>query len=192
MRPAFPCLLTGISGLIFPSQANGNLVSVDGETVGAENVGQEFTEDYYMWSRPSAYHYNVYVEGEDGKLYYNDGTEFPGIGSGSNNYAATNPALAERVEADIKAFLEKNPGVKREDIPTDLLTASGSGLDPHISPTSAEIQIPRIAEASGLSEEKIEKIVKNNTSGKVLGVLGEDKVNVLMVNIEIAQAMDLI
>ena len=79
----------------------------------------------YMW------------KGEDGKLYYNDGTEFPGIGSGSNNYAATNPALTERVEADIKAFLEKNPGVKREDIPTDLLTASGSGLDPHISPASA-------------------------------------------------------
>lgn len=188
---AFPCLLTGLSGLIFPSQANGNLVSVDGETVGAENVGQEFTEDYYMWSRPSAYHYNVYTE-EDGKQTYSDGTEFAGLSSGSNNYAPSNPALTERVEADIEKFLEKNPDVKREDIPTDLLTASGSGLDPHISPKSAEIQIPRIAEASGLSEEKIEKIVKNNTSGKVLGVFGEDKVNVLMVNIEIAQAMDLI
>ena len=188
---AFPCLLTGISGLIFPSQANGNLVSVDGETVGAENVGQEFTEDYYMWSRPSAYHYNVYTE-EDGKQTYSDGTEFAGLSSGSNNYAPSNPALTERVEADIEKFMEKNPDVKREDIPTDLLTASGSGLDPHISPKSAEIQIPRIAEASGLSEEKIEKIVKNNTSGKVLGVFGEDKVNVLMVNIEIAQAMDLI
>lgn len=115
-----------------------------------------------------------------------------GLSSGSNNYAPSNPALTERVEADIEKFLEKNPDVKREDIPTDLLTASGSGLDPHISPKSAEIQIPRIAEASGLSEEKIEKIVKNNTSGKVLGVFGEDKVNVLMVNIEIAQAMDLI
>ena len=155
----FPCLLTGLSALIFPHQADGNLLTVNGQTVGAEYVGQEFTEDYYMWSRPSAYHYNVYVEGEDGKLYYNDGTEFPGIGSGSNNYAATNPALTERVEADIKAFLEKNPGVNREDIPTDLLTASGSGLDPHISPASAEIQIPRIAEASGLTEEEIEDIV---------------------------------
>ena len=100
----FPCLLTGLSALIFPHQADGNLLTVNGQTVGAEYVGQEFTEDYYMWSRPSAYHYNVYVEGEDGKLYYNDGTEFPGIGSGSNNYAATNPALAERVEADIKAL----------------------------------------------------------------------------------------
>lgn len=145
-----------------------------------------------MWSRPSAYHYNVYVEGEDGKLYYNDGTEFPGIGSGSNNYAATNPALTERVEADIEAFLEKNPGVNREDIPTDLLTASGSGLDPHISPASAEIQIPRIAEASGLTEEEIEDIVSENTQGKVFGVFGEETVNVLKVNIEIAQRMGIL
>lgn len=188
----FPCLLTGVSGLIFPKQANGNLITVNGQTVGAENVGQEFTEDYYMWSRPSAYHYNVYVEGEDGKQYYNDGTEFAGLGSGSNNYAPSNPALTERVEADLEVFLEKNPAVKREDIPTDLLTASGSGLDPHISPESAEIQIPRIAEASGLDEEQIREIVADNTSGKVLGVFGEDTVNVLKVNIEIAQALDII
>lgn len=188
----FPCLLAGLSALIFPHQADGNLLTVNGQTVGAEYVGQEFTEDYYMWSRPSAYHYNVYVEGEDGKLYYNDGTGFPGIGSGSNNYAATNPALTERVEADIKAFLEKNPGVKREDIPTDLLTASGSGLDPHISPASAEIQIPRIAEASGLTEEEIEDIVSENTQGKIFGVFGEETVNVLKVNIEIAQRMGIL
>ena len=188
----FPLLLTGLSSLIFPHQANGSLITVDGMTVGAKNVGQEFTEDYYMWSRPSAYHYNVYIEGEDGKQYYPDGTEFPGIGSGSNNYAPSNPALTERVEADIEAFLEKNPEVKREDIPTDLLTASGSGLDPHISPESAEVQIPRIAEASGLGEEAVRNIVKNNTNGKVLGIFGEETVNVLMVNIEIAQNMGLI
>lgn len=188
----FPCLLTGLSALIFPNQAGGNLITVNDQTVGAKNVGQEFTEDYYMWSRPSAYHYNVYTEGEDGKQYYPDGTEFPGIGSGSNNYAPSNPALTERVEADIEAFLEKNPEVKREDIPTDLLTASGSGLDPHISPESAEIQIPRIVEASGLSEDTVRDIVKNNTEGKFLGIFGEETVNVLMVNIEIAQKMDLI
>lgn len=188
----FPCLLTGLSALIFPRQAGGNLITVNGQTVGAEYVGQEFTEDYYMWSRPSAYHYNVYVEGEDGTRYYNDGTEFPGIGSGSNNYAATNPALTERVEADIEAFLEKNPDVKREDIPTDLLTASGSGLDPHISPASAEVQIPRIAEASGLSEDEIRDITAENTQGKVLGIFGEETVNVLKVNIEIAQRMGIL
>ena len=187
-----PCLLTGLSALIFPHQANGNLLTVNGQTVGAEYVGQEFTENYYMWSRPSAYHYNVYVEGEDGKLYYNDGTEFSGIGSGSNNYAATNPALTERVEADIEAFLAKNPAVKREDIPTDLLTASGSGLDPHISPASAEVQIPRIAKASGLAEEELRGIVAENTQDRFLGVFGEETVNVLKVNIEIAQRMGIL
>ncbi len=185
----FPCLLTGLGSLIFPHQANGNIISVNGRNVGAEFVGQEFTEDYYMWSRPSAYHYNVYVEGEDGKQTYNDGSDFAGLSSGSNNYAPTNPALIERVEADMKAFLEKNPDVKREDIPTDLVTASGSGLDPHISPAAAQVQVARIAKASGLGEDTIKSIIDENTEGKVLGVFGEDKVNVLKVNIEIAQRM---
>lgn len=185
----FPCLLTGLSSVIFPHQAGGSLITVNGMAVGAEHVGQEFTQDCYMWSRPSAYHYNVYTEGEDGAKYYNDGTEFGGLASGSNNYAPSNPALVERVEADMETFLEKNPEIKREDIPTDLLTASGSGLDPHISPESAQIQIPRIAQASGLSEESLQEVVKRNTAGKLLGVFGEETVNVLKVNIEIAQAM---
>ncbi len=188
----FPVLLTGLSSLIFPHQAGGSLITAGGKTVGAEHVGQEFTQDYYMWSRPSAYHYNVYQEDEDGAQYYNDGTEFPGLGSGSNNYAASNPALTERVEADMETFLEKNPDVKKEDIPTDLLTASGSGLDPHISPESAEIQIPRIAKASGLSEDTIRDIVKRNTDGKLFGMFGADGVNVLGVNIEIAQNMGIL
>lgn len=145
-----------------------------------------------MWSRPSAYHYNSYVEGEDGTPYYTDGTPFSGLGSGSNNYAPSNPALAERVEQDLEAFLKKNPDVKKTNIPTDLLTASGSGLDPHISPASAEIQIPRIAKASGLDEEKLREIVKNNTSGKLFGIFGEETVNVLKVNIEIAKNMGIL
>ena len=185
----FPCLLTGLSSVIFPHQAGGSLITVNGTAVGAEHVGQEFTQDCYMWSRPSAYHYNVYTESEDGRKYYNDGTEFGGLASGSNNYAPSNPALVERVEADMEAFLAKNPDVEREDIPTDLLTASGSGLDPHISPESAQIQLPRIAQASGLSEESLQEIVERNTTGKLLGVFGEKTVNVLKVNIEIAQAM---
>lgn len=188
----FPCLLTGISSVIFPKQANGNIITVNGKAVGAEYVGQEFTEDYYMWGRPSAYHYNTYTEDEDGTKKYNDSTEFAGIGSGSNNYAPSNPKLVERVEKDIETFLEKNPEVNREDIPTDLLTASGSGLDPHISPESAKIQIPRIVKASGLSEDKVQEIIENNTKGKFLGIFGEEIVNVLMVNIEIAKAMELI
>ena len=188
----FPLLLTGLSKVFFPSQAAGSLVTVDGQVVGAKNVGQEFTEDYYLWGRPSAYHYNSYVEGEDGTPYYTDGTPFSGLGSGSNNYAPSNPALAERVEQDLEAFLKKNPDVKKENIPTDLLTASGSGLDPHISPASAEIQIPRIAKSSGLDEEKLREIVKNNTSGKLFGIFGEETVNVLKVNIEIAKNMEIL
>lgn len=185
----FPVFLTGVSQVIFKDQANGNLIEVDGKTVGAEFVGQEFTEDYYLWSRPSAYHYNVFTEDEEGNQTYLDGREFTGLASGSNNYAPSNPALVERVEADIETFLEKNPGVSREDIPADLVTASGSGLDPHISPEAAAIQVPRIAEASGLSEEEVRDIIKKHTEGKVLGIFGEDTVNVLETNIALVEAM---
>ena len=188
----YPLVLTGISKVMFPRQAEGSLIRVDGKVVGAETIGQEFTEDYYMWGRPSAYHYNTYTEDENGNLVYSDGTEFAGVSSGSNNYAPTNEALTERVENDMEKFLERNPEVKAEDIPTDLLTASGSGLDPHISPESAQIQIPRIAEASGLSEEKVEEIVSEHTEGKLLGVFGEETVNVLMVNLDIAKEMGVI
>lgn len=188
----FPVVLSGLSALIFPSQAKGSLVEVNGEAVGAKYVGQEFTEDYFMKGRPSACHYNTYYEDEEGNWYYNDGSDFAGLASGSSNYAPSNPALAERVEADIAAFLEANPGVAREDIPADLMTASGSGLDPHISPEAAAIQIPALAEASGLSEETLQEIVADNTTGKLLGIFGEETVNVLGVNLGIAQAMGLL
>lgn len=188
----FPVLLSGISAVIFPSQANGSLVYADGQAVGAANVGQDFTEPYFMKGRPSAYNYNTYYEDEQGNQYYNDGSEFAGLSSGSNNYAPSNPALTERVEADIEAFLEANPDVKREDIPGDLMTASGSGLDPHITPESARIQIPALAASSGLSEEQLEQIVENNTEGKLLGIFGEETVNVLGVNLDIAKAMGLV
>ena len=188
----FPVLLSGISTVIFPSQANGSLVYADGQAVGAANVGQDFTEPYFMKGRPSAYNYNTYYEDEQGNQYYNDGSAFAGLSSGSNNYAASNPALTERVESDIEAFLEANPDVKREDIPADLMTASGSGLDPHISPESARIQIPALAAASGLSEDKLEQIVADNTEGKLFGIFGEETVNVLGVNLDIAKAMGLV
>ena len=188
----FPVLLSGISAVIFPSQANGSLVYADGQAVGAANVGQDFTEPYFMKGRPSAYHYNVYTEAEDGQKYYLDGEEFGGLASGSQNYGPSNPALAERVEADIQNFLEKNPEVTREEIPTDLLTASGSGLDPHISPMAAQIQVPRIAQASGLTEDKVQEIIQNHTTGKLLGIFGAETVNVLQVNTEIAQCMGIL
>lgn len=188
----FPVLLSGISTVIFPSQANGSLVYADGQAVGAANVGQDFTDPYFMKGRPSAYNYNTYYKDEQGNQYYNDGSAFAGLSSGSNNYAPSNPALTERVEADIEAFLEANPDVKREDIPADLMTASGSGLDPHITPASARIQIPALAAASGLSEEELEQIVADNTEGKLLGIFGEETVNVLGVNLDIAKAMGLV
>ena len=188
----FPVLLSGLSGLLFPHQAGGSLVTADGKAVGAKLVGQEFTEAYFMKGRPSAYHYNTYYTDEQGSRFYNDGSEFAGLGSGSNNYAPSNPALTQRVEADIEAFLAENPGVAREDIPADLMTASGSGLDPHISPAAAQVQLPAIAEASGLSPERLAQIVADNTEEKLLGVFGEETVNVLGVNLDIALAMGLI
>lgn len=188
----FPVLLSGISAVIFPSQANGSLIYADGRAVGAANIGQDFTKPYFMKGRPSAYNYNTYYEDEQGNQYCGDGSPFAGPGSGSNNYAPSNPALIERVEADIEAFLEANPDVKREDIPADLVTASGSGLDPHITLQSARIQLPALAAASGLSEEELERIVENNTEGKLLGIFGEETVNVLGVNLDIAKAMGLV
>ena len=188
----FPVLLSGISAVLFPSQANGSLIYADGRAVGAANIGQDFTKPYFMKGRPSAYNYNTYYEDAQGNQYCGDGSPFAGPGSGSNNYAPSNPALTERVEADIEAFLEANPDVKREDIPADLVTASGSGLDPHITLQSARIQLPALAAASGLSEEELERIVEDNTEGKLLGIFGEETVNVLGVNLDIAKAMGLV
>lgn len=185
----YPLLMNGLSGMLFPNQANGNLVMVDGKAVGSMCVGQEFTEDYFMKGRPSAVHYNTYTVDPDGKEVYLDGSEFTGLSSGSSNYGPSNPALAQRVETDIEAFLAANPEIQREDIPTDLMTASGSGLDPHISPAAAAIQLPAIAKASGLSMEVLEQIVADHTTGKLFGVFGEEIVNVLGVNIGIADAM---
>ena len=188
----FPLLLNGLSALIFPDQANGSLVTAGDKVIGSEFVGQEFTKPYFMKSRPSAVHYNTYFVDEAGNEVYADGSEFGGLASGSQNMGPSNPALAERVEQDIAAFLEANPEIRREDIPTDLLTASGSGLDPHISPASAAVQLPALSKASGLSMQQLEAIVANNTTGKMLGIFGEETVNVLGVNLEIAQAMGLI
>lgn len=186
---AYPLALTGISAVVFPNQANGSLVQVNGKTLGSSLVGQEFTEDYYLWGRPSAYHYNTYTQDAKGNLVYSDGTPFTGLASGSANLAATNPKLQQRVQQDMQTFLEKNPQVQADQIPTDLLTSSGSGLDPHISVQAAEIQIPRIVAASGLSQQQVQQIIRLHTTGKLAGVFGEETVNVLLVNIDIAKAM---
>ena len=179
----YPLAVTGIGQLVFASQANGSLIYQDGQAVGSKVVGQVFEDTRFMKSRPSAVNYNVYTQAEK------DSEEYGGVASGSNNYAATNPDLKDRVQEDIEKFLTANPSAKRGQIPADLLTASGSGLDPHISPQSAQIQLAALAHNTGLSINTLEKIVQNNTTGKFLGVFGEPTVNVLGVNIDIAKAM---
>lgn len=180
----YPFLVTGLGQLIFPSKANGSMIYVDDKAVGSSLIGQDFTDPRFMKCRPSAVSYNTYTKEEK-----EDGT-YGGVSTGSNNFAPTNPKLAERVQADMEAFLLQNTTIQKEDIPTDLLTASGSGLDPHISPESAAIQLAAISEHSGLSTETLEEIVKNNTTGKLLGVFGGETVNVLGVNLEIAEALE--
>ena len=188
----FPLIITGLAEVVFPHQAGGSLIEVNGEAVGSEHVGQAFTRDCFMKGRPSAVQYNTWSEDSKGNKTLPDGTEFTAPASGSDNYAPSNPALEERVKEDMDAFLKEHPDVKAEDIPTDLLTASGSGLDPDISPESARVQIPALAEASGLSEAELNEIVDENTKGKLLGIFGEETVNVLKVNLDIAEKMGLI
>ena len=179
----YPLVMTGLSQVFFPTQANGSLIYINDQAVGSRIVGQTFASGYYMQSRPSAVNYNVYSQEEK-----NNG-KYKGVSSGSNNYGNSNPDLQIRVKKDLVEFLKKNPSIKQTNIPADLLTASGSGLDPHISTESAEIQIPRIAKASGISEDHLRKIVKVHTNEKLLGIFGESTVNVLLVNLEIANRL---
>ena len=163
----YPLLMTGASQLLFPEKADGSLI-IDGEgrVIGSELIGQHFTDPSYFSGRISSIGYDA-------------------SGSGSANYAPSNEEMIARTKADIELFLEKNPDVSREDIPADLLTNSGSGLDPHISPMAARIQVARVAQARGISEEKVEKLVSAHTEGRQLGLFGEPRVNVLALNQEL-------
>ena len=188
---AYPAALTGLGQLIFPHQANGSLITAEGEktddpenAVGSAIVGQDFSGDSrYFQCRISGVNYNTYTEEEK-----EDGS-YAGVGSGGSNLAPSNEELKQRAEKSVEEFLKNNPDVKKGDIPADLLTASGSGMDPDITPESAEIQIPSIAKNTGLTEEEIRKIVEKNTNGKPLGVFGHERVNVLKCNLEIAKAI---
>lgn len=179
----YPLAITGISQVLFAKQANGSLIYQDGQAIGSKIVGQSFNDERFMKSRPSAVNYNVYTMAEktEGK--------YKGVATGSENLAATNPKLKARVQSDINKFLLDHPNARVGEIPADLLTASGSGLDPHISPASAQIQLAALAQRTGLSLAVLEEIVKHNTQDKVLGVFGEKTVNVLGVNIAIAKSM---
>lgn len=184
----YPVTVTGIAQGLFKHQANGSIVEVDGKAVGSEKLGQAFTSSAFFEGRVSSINYNVYTQ-EDIVPDNNGEIAYGGVSSGTFNYAPSNPELTKRIEGDIQAFLQANPTIKRQDIPADLMTASGSGLDPHISVQAARIQIDRIANASGLSEKEIEKIVEANTEGRALGLFGEEKVNFLMANLAIFKQM---
>ncbi len=182
----YPLLLTGISQLAFANKANGSLITINGEIVGSSLIGQEFIDSRFMKGRPSAVNYNVFTLEDKESGSYN------GVSSGSNNYASSNPELVNRVEEDMAKFLKDNPTIKKEDIPTDLLTASASGLDPHISPKSAFVQIPALAQTTGLNQDRLLEIVNSNTNEKLLGIFGEETVNVLKVNLQIAEDLGLL
>lgn len=180
----YPLGMTGISQLIFHKQANGSIIEYNGKPVGSELLGQSFSDIRFFHGRVSAYNYNTYKV-EDAKPDKDGKTVYAGVSSGSANLAPSNPVLVDRVKKDMDEFLKAHPGVKKEDIPADLLTSSGSGLDPNISPEAAKIQISEISKATGISSDELNKIVAKYTEGRQLGILGEPRFNVLKANLEI-------
>ncbi len=167
----YPLLVTGIAQVVFPRQANGSLIERDGKVVGSELIGQPFAGPTYFWSRPSA----------TGPFPYN------AAASSGSNLGPTNPVLFERVKTDLERIQKAHPGPhgKNRPVPVDLVTASASGLDPHISPASAFYQVERIAAARGLAPAAVRRLVEKHTEGRTFGLLGESRVNVLRLNLDL-------
>ena len=168
---AYPLVTTGIAQLVFPHQANGSLIVQDGQVVGSELVGQSFDDPAYFWGRLSA----------TGPAPYTAFNAETLTGSSGSNYGPLNPALTEAARMRIEALQAADPGNPLP-IPVDLVTASGSGLDPHISPAAALYQAPRVARARGLPEADVAAMVQAHTEPRQLGILGEPRVNVLALN----------
>jgi len=161
----YPLCMTGFSQLLFPRQAAGSLIEKNGHIIGSKLIGQSFTSDKYFHSRPSA-----------------AGTGYDASASSPSNLAPTNQALIDRVKSDVAKLQQENPGAA---IPADLVTSSGSGLDPEISPASADFQIPRIAKARGISVDSLKVLVARHTRARALGIFGEPRVNVLELNLDL-------
>lgn len=182
---AYPYALVGLGQVLAPEKAGGSLLSQNGKVVGSALVGQVFTDPRFLRGRPSAVNYNTYTAEQKA-----DGS-YAGVASGSQNLAPSNQALAERVTGDVQAFLAAHPDIKQQDIPADLLTASGSGLDPHISPAAARVQLPALARHTGLSTATLSAMIDKHTTGAFGGLFGGETVHVLKVNMDIAAALGL-
>ena len=163
----YPLTVTGLAMVIFPHQAQGSLVTRDGKVVGSELIGQTFAAPNYFHGRPSA-------AGDKG---------YDASSSGGSNLGPTNKTLISAVQQRVKDTVEANPGTSAGQVPIDLVTTSGSGLDPEISPAAADFQVPRVAKARGIGEEEVRLLISQNTRGRYLGLLGESGVNVLMLNL---------
>ena len=164
----YPLAMTGLCQVLFSGKANGSLITVNGQVIGSELIGQNFTRPEYFQPRPSA-------AGNDG---------YDATASGASNLGPTNKKLIDRVQASVDKFHKDNPDYQGA-IPADLLTTSGSGLDPHISPASADAQVERVAKARGASVDQLRTIITAHTEGRDLGFLGEPRVNVLLLNLDL-------
>jgi potassium-transporting ATPase KdpC subunit len=177
---AYPLAMTGIAGVIFPHRAQGSLIERDGKVVGSELIGQEFTSDKYFHGRPSA---TVAPDPADSTKTVP--APYNAANSGGSNLGPTNKALIERVQGDVDKLKQENPSVP---VPIDLVTTTGGGLDPHISPAAALFQVPRVAKARNIPEDRVRQLVEEYVEGRTLGLLGEPRVNVLALNLALDRA----
>ena len=176
----YPFVMTGIAGVVFPYQAQGSRIERDGEVVGSTLIGQEFTSDRYFHGRPSA---TVAPDPNDSTKTVP--ARYNAANSGGSNLGPTNKALIERVQGDVDKLKQENPSVP---VPIDLVTTTASGLDPDISPAAALFQVPRVAQARNMPEDRVRQLVNERIEGRTLGFLGEPRVNVLALNMALDRA----